>query len=1363
MIASNNTPQTSQSPESLTPTWRPPKAPLPPYRLAKLANALGVSTPVPASHQNSLSRSFSESASPVDPYRRSPTPSTAASASFTTNGSSTSKFLLHVLPPLTFPYDPDNPDDNDLLPPPSAASGYHTQFRRGILVPVHSSFQAQLSAIAKEYALPSAAGLVLYLITNVPSQRPPGPSPTGAIPDDVVEEPGPRISEDTWRHLWARIIHVEQRQDVPPSRSVTPGLIGLRTGLASRSTPHLLDTSPVVTRLPTEPPLPGGTSPSPPSSISDPLSNSKSPADSSADEPGTPDTSAASNVFEPNQRAQSFDLPGLRSPSLIPILAKVEFDIDPWKAVWYEPWLRNRKANHAKRAESRMGRKGSTNDDSSGGQERQPPIQLIIGRQQTASPISIVTPSGGDNAKGEAERVLESGYQQLGADDDDSDSDEDEFEPDEMTTRVVAVDGSGKDPLADVFGTDADAWADIHASSGDRRSLNPNVVNLALTAADLNMLPDDSLQDPDSVMQPEEEEVRELLEQMSRPNSRPTFSVDVLSSPPSKRSSASTHTTKKHVPPPLVLIPKDSSSDLVVPSEASPMPSSAGSVGLAYLNDGSSPEKSPMEEYAETEIADEYDDRYTRVRTPSESDKRAGTIYDELDLGLDSTEEFDENDPNDRRRSQFLLKAQLDEIERTMAQLSPRMLNADLADDSFTPASLSPMTPNSISLSPKAGLLNADYYPPSPHAPPELEHSPTNASSHPSPVRGPPRTSSVRASASGNQWPAVPFSSIRDSQGPGTSNRTDGQPSPPRLALNGVTTSAPKQFTPTPKSSSNVVSAETEKRKRELEEEYPALANPPSPVAGSAADQSVIPLSPDPFGRYPSASDSTVNSRMSESSLQQWDAVTLGRGSISLEPVAEDDGIVAPASQGRNRSATTSRFSADSVTIIGEEATVTAKPSMRTTLMTVKSIKKLWRKSNNKSNSNAAPTATSGRSSPQVAPMRPERPSQETMDLPDVDHPLPTPPPNFKGYSPQVNPPVSLPPRMSQDSHRQSRTSQDQFNPPRTSQDQMNGPNARVPQNLNVPQSKHGLQVPQTPTSGAFPVPVAPPPQQSNHPQVLMVPPQNQGLGPPTYMGRNGNASPIFAAQMLPGRGGLSLDKFHFDQESPYPVHVTNSPRYSPRPISPPLLPPAQAPLPPSATAPATAPAPAPTPSPVHSLPPPVPEKEKPTARKSILKAFQKASKTPPLPSPTDSRSSLDKGNQNPTTVTGRPRRPSFHSTKSSTTSVNDIPPSPQIPGQFVAGSGPGGKNETSLVPVTPTAAVFGDNGESVRSGVTTSSTDSTISQGHVARSTSPSRSLASSSRSSQETRPSFDVSQFEIVSPKTSTLTYPYHGLDHQ
>lgn len=519
-------------------------------------------------------------------------------------------------------------------------------------MPVHSSFQSQLSAIAKEYALPSTAGLILYLITTASSQPPSAFSLTGTIPDDVVEEPGPRLSDEIWRHIWARVIQVEQRDATLPPRSTTPGLVSLRTGLASRSTPHLLDTAPSSLRPITSastaenfPLLTNGTSPSTPSSASDPRSNSKSAADSSQDDPETPDTSAASNAFDPQQRAHSFDLPGLHSPSLIPILAKVEFDIDRRKAVWYEPWLRNRKANHAKRVESRLGRKISTNEEGAGGQDRNLPIQLIIGRQQTASPISIFTPSGDGNpamsveehASKPLKRVGDKDYQQLSDEDEDSDSDDGGADDEEETARVTTI--SGKDPLADVFGTDADVWAEIRASSGGKRSSDLNVVNLALTAADLNGLPEDSLQEPDSLVQPEEEEVRELLEQMSRPNSRSTIPNDNPLSPQSKRSSSSTHTAKRHVPPPLVLVPKDGVPDLVVPSEPSPLPSSAGSVGLAYLNGDSSPEKFSMPGYTEGQEPEEFDDRYTRVRSPAESEKRAGTFYDELNLGLDPSED----------------------------------------------------------------------------------------------------------------------------------------------------------------------------------------------------------------------------------------------------------------------------------------------------------------------------------------------------------------------------------------------------------------------------------------------------------------------------------------------------------------------------------------------------------------------------------------------------------------------------------------------------------------------------------------------------------------------------------------------------
>ncbi|KAF8204360.1 hypothetical protein K438DRAFT_1819703 [Mycena galopus ATCC 62051] len=217
----------SESPPSTAQSWAPPKNPLPPHRLARLANALGVSTPMPAIHTPTpmLSPSYNGSSPALDQYRRSPTPSTASTFGFSPV---TSKYLLHVIPPIHLPHDSF---DSELTPPPSTASGYHTQFRRGTLVPVHSTFQSQLGAIAKEYALPSTAGLILYLVSK-PRNSPP---PSASYDDeDEMDEPGPRLSEDIWRHLWTRVVKTELRDD--PS----PPLLGLGiSSISNRSTPYL--------------------------------------------------------------------------------------------------------------------------------------------------------------------------------------------------------------------------------------------------------------------------------------------------------------------------------------------------------------------------------------------------------------------------------------------------------------------------------------------------------------------------------------------------------------------------------------------------------------------------------------------------------------------------------------------------------------------------------------------------------------------------------------------------------------------------------------------------------------------------------------------------------------------------------------------------------------------------------------------------------------------------------------------------------------------------------------------------------------------------------------------------------------------
>ncbi|KAG1840135.1 hypothetical protein F4604DRAFT_1940243 [Suillus subluteus] len=68
-----------------------------------------------------------------------------------------------------------------------------------------------------------------------------------------------------------------------------------------------------------------------------------------------------------------------------------------------------------------------------------------------------------------------------------------------------------------------------------------------------------------------------------------------------------------------------------------------------------------------------------RSRSPEE--KRGGVVFEDLNLGLDlrdEDEEYDKNDPNDQRRSRYLMRAKLDEIERTLAQFLRHIKTDDL-------------------------------------------------------------------------------------------------------------------------------------------------------------------------------------------------------------------------------------------------------------------------------------------------------------------------------------------------------------------------------------------------------------------------------------------------------------------------------------------------------------------------------------------------------------------------------------------------------------------------------------------------------------------------------------------------------------
>ena len=220
-------------------------------------------------------------------------------------------------------------------------------------------------------------------------------------------------------------------------------------------------------------------------------------------------------------------------------------------------------------------------------------------------------------------------------------------------------------------------------------------------------------------------------------------------------------------------------------------------------------------------------------------------------------------------------------------------------------------------------------------------------------------------------WPAVPYSSLsREADEVETSFGLDDFPAPPKLALNGVSNDMP--VSPYSKALSGMRDFESEEskaRRRETNGHRPTY--PEISLRKPVSNSPVIPLSPDPFGRFPSlpasppstseGSDSPEGSRRQARIKYSTFGIPPERHS-SLGSLNGGDGSVSshtdPAS-----APPSSRFSIDS-TDEGKNNRTTAS------LNPVKSIKSLWRKNRKSSVSSgpgsASPSWTgSGRASPQ--------------------------------------------------------------------------------------------------------------------------------------------------------------------------------------------------------------------------------------------------------------------------------------------------------------------------------------------------------------------------------------------------------------
>jgi hypothetical protein len=260
--------------------------------------------------------------------------------------------------------------------------------------------------------------------------------------------------------------------------------------------------------------------------------------------------------------------------------------------------------------------------DAEKAQEKVPAIPLLIGRKETASPLGLEAPDPSkelDVEGDDAEAPQEAGYEALSDTQEggsDFDRGEDDFAEDSTAGVSSTLEEDTKDPLEDVFGSDADTWSDLKQERRSTHELNPNVVDLALSAGDLTVTSLDADEDDHDTSRfttREEEEVRDLLDRMSRSSASSTPELDAQFSPP---------TSLRKVPPPLVIPPNANLSN-VIAAEPSPFPSTAG---LAYLD--SSPEPGDQLSAPEEDI---------RSRSPADSEKRSGALFEDIDLGLDPT------------------------------------------------------------------------------------------------------------------------------------------------------------------------------------------------------------------------------------------------------------------------------------------------------------------------------------------------------------------------------------------------------------------------------------------------------------------------------------------------------------------------------------------------------------------------------------------------------------------------------------------------------------------------------------------------------------------------------------------------------
>jgi hypothetical protein len=247
------------------------------------------------------------------------------------------------------------------------------------------------------------------------------------------------------------------------------------------------------------------------------------------------------------------------------------------------------------------------------------------------------------------------------------------------------------------------------------------------------------------------------------------------------------------------------------------------------------------------------------------------------------------------------------------------------------------------------------------------------------------------------QWPAVPASALSNiptlaHHPPRSSSRSAPHPAPPQFAVNGVTT-APKQFMQP--------NSENELRRLEANGQgthYAGFVQPLQPPNPSFSISPIIPLSPDPFGRFSSSEPQPLT-------VPRVPAI-LRRERVRPPPLVTED-TTARNSVASSIGGVSSRFSADSST--ADEATPTTRSAKGMSMVSVKGFKKLWRKSQKSIDIVSTPTSPPPPTPTLSSPPVPARSSiQLSRFLPGVtahEQPASLIPPKQKRMSSSTPPP----------------------------------------------------------------------------------------------------------------------------------------------------------------------------------------------------------------------------------------------------------------------------------------------------------------------------------------------------------------------